>query len=188
MRFLKTSLFCIFALSAGSIAHGEETYRGTIWHSPSGRSSDVYIRKDPDLGSVRSLRETLDTINAMEKLRNEREKMEMEREKLRLLKERNEIERKKLQQEQKNTDYSEKKSDLYKSYGNYYGQDRVIQSPHATGSQRVEKPFNVYLRNGKAVLCDYAWREGNCIFLVHHGKRFAVSYADSEIEMEKSFR
>lgn len=190
MRFLKSALFSILILSAYSLAFGGETYRGTISHSPSGMSSDVYLRKDKDgdRGSLQTVQEMMDTINAIEKFRNERERLEMEREKLQLLKERNEIERKRLEQEQKKTDYSEKQYDQGTSYRNSYSPASEIQKPSATDSQQIAKPFNVYLRNGKVVLCDYAWRDRNSIFLVHHGKKFAVGYADSEIELEKSFR
>jgi S1-C subfamily serine protease len=50
------------------------------------------------------------------------------------------------------------------------------------------KPGAVYFKNGKQLLCDRAWKEGNTVFLVMHGKKYAVGYAEGEIDMEKSFR
>jgi S1-C subfamily serine protease len=50
------------------------------------------------------------------------------------------------------------------------------------------KPGTVYFKNGKQVLCDRAWREGETVFLVMHGKKYALGYAEGEIDMEKSFR
>jgi TolA-binding protein len=189
MRFIKqSSLFCILLLSVSTIAAAQETYRGTIWHSPSGRSSDIYIRKDKDRNSLEPLREMMDTINAIEKYRNERERLEIERQKLNLLKEQNEIEKKRLEQEQKRAKETESQYDHNKSYGDSYSPPSGIQEHATSNPQTVPTPFKVYFRNGKELLCDYAWRDGGSIFLVIHGKRFALSYPDSEIEMTKSFR
>ncbi len=157
MRFIKqSSLFCILLLSVSAIAAGEETYRGTIWHSPSGRSSDVYIRKDQDRNSLEPLREMMDTINAIEKYRNDRERLEMERQNLNLLKERNEIEKKRLEQEQKRAKETEIQYDHDKSYGNSYSPPSGIQEHGTSYPQTVATPFKVYFKNGKEVLCDYA--------------------------------
>lgn len=49
------------------------------------------------------------------------------------------------------------------------------------------RPGTVYFKNGKEVLCDAAWKEGMAVFLVIHGKGYAVSYKEEEIDMKKSF-
>jgi hypothetical protein len=49
------------------------------------------------------------------------------------------------------------------------------------------KPGVVYFRNGKQLLCDMAWKRGKTVFLVIHGKHFAVGYDESQIEMKRSF-
>jgi S1-C subfamily serine protease len=49
------------------------------------------------------------------------------------------------------------------------------------------KPGTVYFRNGKKLLCDRAWKQGETVFLVIHRKRYAVGYDEAEIDMEKSF-
>lgn len=191
MRFLKSSLLCVVLLSAASIASGEEIYRGTIWHSPSGMSSDVYIRKDPkDPRPLQHLREMMDTINALEKLRNERERLEMEREKLRLLKERNEIEKKRLEQELQRARDAGIQSDQNKTYRSSYrpSPSDYRQSPSVSDTQPASNPFKVYFKTGKELLCDRTWRDGSNIFLVVHGKKYAIGYAESEIDLEKSFR
>lgn len=49
------------------------------------------------------------------------------------------------------------------------------------------RPGTVYFKNGREVLCDAAWKEGVTVFLVTHGKGYAVSYKEQEIDMKKSF-
>jgi hypothetical protein len=49
------------------------------------------------------------------------------------------------------------------------------------------RPGTVYFKNGREVLCDTAWKEGGTVFLVIHGKGYAISYQEEEIEMKKSF-
>ncbi|MCU0596693.1 MAG: S1C family serine protease [Desulfobacterota bacterium] len=51
----------------------------------------------------------------------------------------------------------------------------------------ASRPGPVYFRNGKAVFCDAAWKQGSTVFLVIHGKGYAVSYNAAEIDMKKSF-
>ena len=48
-------------------------------------------------------------------------------------------------------------------------------------------PGLVYFKNGKTFLCDRAWKRGKTVFLVIHGKHFAVGYDESQIEMKRSF-
>ena len=52
----------------------------------------------------------------------------------------------------------------------------------------VLKPCVVYLKTGRTLNCDYAWRQGNTIFLVVQGKQIAVGYDVREIDMKRSFR
>ena len=49
------------------------------------------------------------------------------------------------------------------------------------------RPGTVYFKNGRKVLCDTAWKEAGTVFLVIHGKGFAVGYKEEEINMKKSF-
>lgn len=58
-------------------------------------------------------------------------------------------------------------------------------SPLRTRS--TSRPGLVYFRNGKEVLCDAAWKQGGTVFLVIHGKGYAVGYKEEEIDMRKSF-
>jgi hypothetical protein len=48
-------------------------------------------------------------------------------------------------------------------------------------------PGAVYFRNGREVLCDAAWKQGGTVFLVMHGKAYAVGYEENEIDLNKSF-
>jgi hypothetical protein len=48
------------------------------------------------------------------------------------------------------------------------------------------RPLTVYFKSGKKVLCDLAWKEGGTLFLVVHGKRFAVGYDLDLIDMKRS--
>ena len=50
-----------------------------------------------------------------------------------------------------------------------------------------ERSVTVYFKNGREVLCDAAWKEGRTLFLVMHGKGYAVGYDENEIDMRKSF-
>lgn len=54
-------------------------------------------------------------------------------------------------------------------------------------TQPIKKPRVVYLKWGRKLLCDYVWRDGNTIFVVVHGKEFAVGYDPKEIDLERSF-
>jgi S1-C subfamily serine protease len=58
-------------------------------------------------------------------------------------------------------------------------------SPLRTRS--ASRPAVVYFKKGREVLCDAAWKEGLTIFLVIHGKGYAVGYNEEEIDMKKSF-
>lgn len=58
-------------------------------------------------------------------------------------------------------------------------------SPFHTRS--TSPPGTVYFKNGKELLCDKAWKEGVTVFLVIHGKMYAVGYKEEEIDMKKSF-
>jgi hypothetical protein len=58
-------------------------------------------------------------------------------------------------------------------------------SPLRTRS--ISRPGTVYFKNGRTVLCDKAWKEGGTVFLVIHGKVYAVGYKEEEIDMKRSF-
>ena len=45
----------------------------------------------------------------------------------------------------------------------------------------------VYFKNGKKFACEKAWKDGNTILLLVHGKRIADGYDKAEIDMERSF-
>ncbi len=51
----------------------------------------------------------------------------------------------------------------------------------------ASRPGTVYFKNGREVLCDAAWKEDGTVFLVIHGKGYAVSYKEEEMDMKKSF-
>jgi hypothetical protein len=53
--------------------------------------------------------------------------------------------------------------------------------------QPAPRPGTVYFKNGKRLLCDRAWKKGRTIFLVIHGKKFAVGYDENQIDMRRSF-
>ena len=57
----------------------------------------------------------------------------------------------------------------------------LFMTPKANG------PGTVYFRNGRTLLCDRAWKDGNTVFLVVHGKGVAIGYEESGIDMERSF-
>jgi len=54
-------------------------------------------------------------------------------------------------------------------------------------STSASRPSSVYFKNGKEVFCDAAWKDGSTVFLVIHGKGYAVGYKEEEIDMKKSF-
>jgi hypothetical protein len=60
-------------------------------------------------------------------------------------------------------------------------------SPTLLRTRSGSHPGTVYFKNGKEVLCDMAWKKGLTVFLVIHGKGYAVGYKEEEINMKKSF-
>jgi hypothetical protein len=60
------------------------------------------------------------------------------------------------------------------------------QSATALNKPCVESGV-VFFKNGKTLLCDRAWKRGKTVFLVIHGKNFAVGYDEARIEMRRSF-
>jgi hypothetical protein len=62
-----------------------------------------------------------------------------------------------------------------------------LEGPKAASPFSDAKPGTVYFKNAKQLLCDRAWKEGKTVFLVIHGKRYAVGYDEGEIDMGKSF-
>ena len=61
----------------------------------------------------------------------------------------------------------------------------IAASPLRTRS--ASRPAVVYFKKGREVLCDAAWKEGLTVFLVIHGKGYAVGYKEEEIDMKRSF-
>jgi len=47
-------------------------------------------------------------------------------------------------------------------------------------------PQTLYLKNGKQINCDQVWQDGDSIFAVQQGKRFAISYEKTEIDLQRS--
>ena len=65
-----------------------------------------------------------------------------------------------------------------------YGfQDAIKKLP----TEPIKQARVVYLKWGQKLVCDYVWRDGDTIFVVVHGKKFAIGYAPNEIDMERSF-
>jgi hypothetical protein len=44
----------------------------------------------------------------------------------------------------------------------------------------------IYFKNGRKLICDYAWVEGDTVILVVRGKQVAVGYDKSRIDMVRS--
>jgi len=44
----------------------------------------------------------------------------------------------------------------------------------------------VYFKNGKKLTCDIVWRKENMVFVVVHGKDFALGYNKNLIDFGKS--
>jgi hypothetical protein len=59
----------------------------------------------------------------------------------------------------------------------------LITSSTAFSQQSSQK---LYFNNGKQITCDQAWQEGDTVFVVPQGKRFAISYEKKEIDFQKS--
>lgn len=55
-------------------------------------------------------------------------------------------------------------------------------------TEPIKQPRVIYLKWGQKLFCDYVWRDGDTIFVVVHGKKFAIGYAPNEIDMKRSFR
>jgi hypothetical protein len=60
----------------------------------------------------------------------------------------------------------------------------LVTRDQKPGGERI---VTVYFKSGREVLCDAAWKEGRTLFLVMHGKGYAVGYDENEIDMRKSF-
>ena len=65
-----------------------------------------------------------------------------------------------------------------------YGMEGTINN---LPTEPIKQPRVVYLKWGQKLVCDYVWRDGDTIFVVVHGKKFAIGYAPNEIDMERSF-
>ncbi len=63
----------------------------------------------------------------------------------------------------------------------------VAETKYNLPSEPIRQPRVVYLKWGQKLVCDYVWRDGDTIFVVVHGKKFAVGYGPGDIDMERSF-
>ena len=53
--------------------------------------------------------------------------------------------------------------------------------------QKQVGDIKIFFKNGRTLDCEKIWREGNTVFVIGKGKKYAVGYSESEIDMEKSF-
>ena len=53
--------------------------------------------------------------------------------------------------------------------------------------RNTSAPGTVYFKNGKRLVCERAWKDGNKVYLLVHKKKIAVGYDETEIDMERSF-
>ncbi len=53
--------------------------------------------------------------------------------------------------------------------------------------QKQAGDIKIFFKNGRSLVCDKVWRDGNTVFVIGKGKSYAVGYSESEIDMEKSF-
>lgn len=63
----------------------------------------------------------------------------------------------------------------------------AIEDRNGSAEKYVPRPGTVYFKNGKKLICEWAWRYGDNIFLVVQGKKTAISYDENEIDIRKSF-
>jgi hypothetical protein len=61
----------------------------------------------------------------------------------------------------------------------------VARTSSLSSSDR-NRPLTVYFKSGRTLFCDGAWKEGKTLFLVVHGRSFAVGYDEDLINMRKS--
>jgi hypothetical protein len=47
---------------------------------------------------------------------------------------------------------------------------------------------DVYFKNGRKLVCDRVWREGDAVFLVPRGKAYALGYPAAEVAISTTFR
>jgi len=163
-RLMTTSIIFFFLIPICPFVIAEERYRGRIHHY--GRYSDIYLSKDED--SIDSMNKLLDAIRKIEEIRDLRERRELKR--------RYELERKRLEKKHQ-TEKNRSATAKYLDKDNNY---RSTEKP-------LSNPFPVFFKSGKKIFCDQSWRDENTIFLVIHGKKVAIGYGMSEIDMEKSF-
>ena len=53
--------------------------------------------------------------------------------------------------------------------------------------QKQGGDFKIFFKNGRSLVCEKAWRDGNTVFVIGKGKKYAVGYPETEIDLEKSF-
>ena len=62
-----------------------------------------------------------------------------------------------------------------------------INIPQYREIQEPSNAFIVYFRDGKKLICDKAWEDGDKIFLVMHERQFAIGYDRNKIDMKRTF-
>lgn len=76
-------------------------------------------------------------------------------------------------------------------------QDKKKAKPKAglTKAKKVDKKnltqkkvgdIKIHFKNGRSLVCEKAWRDGDTVYVIVGGKEYAVGYSVSEIDMEKS--
>jgi hypothetical protein len=53
--------------------------------------------------------------------------------------------------------------------------------------QKSADDIKIYFRNGRSIVCEKVWRDGKTVYVIGKGKKYAVGYSESEIDLEKSF-
>ena len=54
-------------------------------------------------------------------------------------------------------------------------------------NQKQAGDVTIYFKNGRSLVCEKVWREGNNIFVIGKGKKYAVSYSVSEVDLNRTF-
>ena len=189
------SSFIVFFTATNTFC--SERYRGRIEPDIIGNGADIYLKKDNDVfDNFQKWMGILDAIenkkNEQEKLRIEREKLEIEREKLRILQQQTAIQNRR--QSEEGNRIQTNKEELNNTSSNYthFKSNYITTMDHydndASPIIESSEPFEVYFNNGKTFICDKAWQDGDTIYIVHHGKKFAIGYDKSEINMSKTFK
>lgn len=64
---------------------------------------------------------------------------------------------------------------------------KTTKSYKTDPSPKQAGDVTLYFKNGRSLVCEKVWREGNQVFVIGKGKKYAVSYSESEIDLKKTF-